>query len=104
MSRLREKFELGESPHRQIGWRVWDGADVGIRDQTYVAVKVFGSSQDEFLEEAFGKVETVGSGGKITLRFVAVGTGQIGLKLIYHRPFEKDAPSAQKFEVTVTVR
>ena len=46
----------------------------------------------------------VGSGGKITLRFEAVGTGQTGLKLIYHRPFEKDVPSAQTFEVTVTVK
>ena len=46
----------------------------------------------------------VGGWGKFTLRFAAVGTGQMGLTLIYHRPFEKDVPSAQTFEVTVTVR
>jgi inhibitor of cysteine peptidase len=46
----------------------------------------------------------VGGGGTITLRFAAVGTGQMGLTLIYHRPFEKDVPPAQTFEVTVTVR
>jgi inhibitor of cysteine peptidase len=46
----------------------------------------------------------VGSGGKITLRFEAVGSGQMALKLIYHRPFEKDVPPSQTFEVTLTVR
>lgn len=46
----------------------------------------------------------VGSGGKITMHFEAVGTGQMRLTLIYHRPFEKDVPPAQTFEVTVTVR
>ena len=46
----------------------------------------------------------VGGGGKFTLRFAAVGTGQMGLTLIYHRPFEKDVPSDQTFDVTVTVR
>jgi inhibitor of cysteine peptidase len=46
----------------------------------------------------------VGSGGKITMCFEAVGTGQMKLTLIYHRPFEKDVPPARTFEVTVTVR
>jgi inhibitor of cysteine peptidase len=46
----------------------------------------------------------VGSGGKITMCFEAVRTGQMKLTLIYHRPFEKDVPPAQTFEVAVTVR
>lgn len=46
----------------------------------------------------------IGSGGKVTLRFDAVGTGQMELKLVYQRPFEKDAPPEQTFEVTVTVK
>lgn len=45
----------------------------------------------------------VGGGGKFTLRFAAVGTGQTDLTLIYHRPFEKDVLPAQTFEATVTV-
>lgn len=46
----------------------------------------------------------VGSGGNIIMYFEAVRTGQMKLALIYHRPFEKDVPPAQTFEVTVTVR
>ena len=46
----------------------------------------------------------IGSGGKISLRFAAVGSGQMELKLIYHRPFEKDVPPAQTFAVNITVR
>lgn len=46
----------------------------------------------------------VGGKGNIILRFTAVGPGEIELKLIYHRPFEKDLPYAQTFNVTVTVR
>ncbi len=48
--------------------------------------------------------DAVGSGGQVTLRFKAVEVGQTGLKLIYHRPFEKDVLPAKTFEVTVTVR
>ena len=46
----------------------------------------------------------VGSGGNVTLRFEAVGTGQTVLKLVHHRPFEENVPPTQTFEVTVTVR
>jgi len=40
----------------------------------------------------------------ITLRFETVEIGKTRLKLIYHRPFEKDVPPAETFEVTITVR
>jgi len=46
----------------------------------------------------------VGSGGKVTLGFEALAIGQTELKLIYHRPFEKDVPPVQTFEVNVTIR
>ena len=46
----------------------------------------------------------VGSGGNVTLRFEAVGTGQTELTLIHHRPFEENIPPMQTFEVTITVR
>jgi inhibitor of cysteine peptidase len=46
----------------------------------------------------------VGSGGQVTLRFEAVGSGQTELKLILHRPFEKDVPPTQTFEVTVMIK
>jgi predicted secreted protein len=46
----------------------------------------------------------VGSGGNVILRFEAVGAGQTELKLIHHRPFEKNVPPIQTFEVIVTVK
>jgi len=46
----------------------------------------------------------VGSGGQVTLRFEAVGTGQTELKLIHHRPFEENVAPIQTFEVSVTVK
>jgi inhibitor of cysteine peptidase len=46
----------------------------------------------------------IGSGGKFTFRFEAVGSGQALLRLIYHRPWEKDVPPEKTFEVTVIVQ
>jgi inhibitor of cysteine peptidase len=46
----------------------------------------------------------MGSGGTFTFRFGAVASGQTLLKLVYHRPWEKDVPSEKTFEVTVTVQ
>jgi len=46
----------------------------------------------------------VGSPGKLTLRFEAVGSGQTTLKLVYHQPWDTATPPAQTFEVTVVVK
>ena len=46
----------------------------------------------------------VGSGGEVTLRFEAIGTGQTALKLILRRPFEKDVSPIQMFEAIVIVQ
>jgi inhibitor of cysteine peptidase len=46
----------------------------------------------------------IGSGGKFTFRFEAAGSGQTLLRLIYHRPWEKDVPPEKTFEVTVIVQ
>ncbi|MBL7225436.1 MAG: protease inhibitor I42 family protein [Desulfobacteraceae bacterium] len=45
-----------------------------------------------------------GSGGKLIMRFEAAKEGKTSLKLIYHRPFEKDRPPIRTFEVRVTVK
>ena len=44
-----------------------------------------------------------GSGGTITMRFEAVRVGKTCLRLIYHRPFEKNNPPIKTFEVDVKV-
>jgi len=46
----------------------------------------------------------MGSPGKVTLRFEAVKRGEVLLRLVYHRPFEKESPPARTFEVKVQVR
>jgi inhibitor of cysteine peptidase len=46
----------------------------------------------------------LGSGGKFTFRFEAVGSGQTLVRLIYHRPWEKNVPPEKTFEVTVIVQ
>lgn len=45
-----------------------------------------------------------GSGGNIILRFEAARAGKASLKLIYHRPFEKNRPPIKTFEVSVIVK
>ena len=48
--------------------------------------------------------KTRGSGGNIILSFEAAKVGKISLKLIYHRPFEKNKPPIKTFEVKVIIR
>ena len=50
------------------------------------------------------KSDARGSGGKIIMRFKAVSVGHTLLKLIYHRPFEKNKPPIRVFFVTVIVK
>ena len=45
-----------------------------------------------------------GSGGKIIMRFKAQAAGKTSLKIIYHRPFEKERSPIKVFEVTVSVK
>ncbi len=46
----------------------------------------------------------IGSPGKLTLRFEATHAGRTPLKLIYHRPWEKNVESIDTFEVTVAIK
>jgi predicted secreted protein len=41
--------------------------------------------------------------GTVTYRFEAVGAGQITLKMIYSRPFEKGVPPQRTFAASVLV-
>jgi inhibitor of cysteine peptidase len=44
-----------------------------------------------------------GSGGKTIFQFKAIASGNMRLKLIYYRPFEKDIPPAQTFVIDIAV-
>lgn len=45
----------------------------------------------------------LGSGGIVTLRFKAMQPGNIKLKLIYHRTFEKNVPPIKSYEIGLVV-
>jgi inhibitor of cysteine peptidase len=48
--------------------------------------------------------DALGAGGTETRRFVAIASGQTTLEMVYHRPWERDAPPVNVLRVTVTVR
>jgi inhibitor of cysteine peptidase len=48
--------------------------------------------------------DLLGAPGEQVFRFQVVGEGQATLKLIYHRPWEKDAEPAKTFSIQVVVR
>jgi inhibitor of cysteine peptidase len=90
--RANDRLEVTLPGNPTTGFQ-WD-----VRDVNTTILQPIGESEFEPPSRA------VGRGTQITLRFAAVGSGQTELKLIYHRSFEQDVPSAQTFEVTVTVR
>jgi inhibitor of cysteine peptidase len=62
-----------------------------------------------FLEEIGAPVfvsrsNLMGASGQFTLTFKALRSGTVNLRLIYHRPFEKNVPPQQVFEVTVNIQ
>lgn len=72
---------------------IWDmvSPDKGILKQV---------GETEFEPDRKGR----GSDGKIIMRFEAAKEGKTSLKLIYHRPFEKNGPPIKTFEVKLTVK
>jgi inhibitor of cysteine peptidase len=48
--------------------------------------------------------DLVGAPGVETLRFEAVGPGELTLKLVYHRPWEKGVEPLETFSVYVSIR
>jgi inhibitor of cysteine peptidase len=46
----------------------------------------------------------LGAGGVQTLRFETLNVGQTPLKLVYHRPWEKDVEPLKAFSIQVTVQ
>jgi inhibitor of cysteine peptidase len=46
----------------------------------------------------------LGAGGKVSVRFKALSTGQTALQLIYRRSFEKHTPPTRTFKTTVIVK
>ena len=55
----------------------------------------------KFTPTASASTPLVGAGGKETLRFKTIGSGQVDLKLAYCRPWEEGVEPAETFSVQV---
>ncbi len=48
--------------------------------------------------------KSIGSGGLEVIKLLAIGEGSSEIKLIYHRPFEKNKPSVKTFAITIIIK
>jgi len=82
---------LEGNPTTGYSWEVADPLDEQVLRQV---------GEAEFKAES----EALGAGGVQILRFEAVNAGQITLKLVYHRPWEKDVEPLETYSLQVVVR
>lgn len=85
-------IRLESNPTTGYGWEVAE-CDEAI-------LKPLGEAE---YEQAKPNQNLVGGGGWQTFQFRPEKTGQTRVKLIYHRPWEKDVEPLQTFEVQVSV-
>lgn len=97
-----------------------NGGVIALKIHDIVSVKIDGAPTTGYIWEVenldinllqqSGEAESVpnknlpGSGRFFTFTFEAVGTGLTHLRLIYHRPFEKNTPPFRIFDVTVDIQ
>jgi inhibitor of cysteine peptidase len=82
---------LEGNPTTGYSWEVAEPLDEQVLRQ---------AGEAEFKPES----EALGAGGVQILRFEAVNAGQITLKLVYHRPWEKDVEPLETYSIQVVVR
>jgi inhibitor of cysteine peptidase len=82
---------LEGNPTTGYSWEVEEPLDEQVLRQV---------GEAEFKAES----EALGAGGVQILRFEAVNAGQITLKLVYHRPWEKDVEPLETYSIQVVVR
>jgi len=81
---------LEGNPTTGYSWEVADPLDEQVLRQ---------AGEPEFQQES----DLVGAGGVQILRFEAVNAGKMTLKLIYHRPWEKDVEPLETYSIQVVV-
>ena len=103
--------KLGDKDaHSTVNMQVGDILEISLKGNPTTGYEWKLASANEAMLKQVGKpgfkskTGLIGSGGTVTMRFEAVGAGETPLKLIYHRPFEKDAPPAKVFEATVVIK
>lgn len=65
-----------------------------------VDLKVLNPGETDFIADD----KAIGSGNMEIIKFHTIAAGRSEVKLIYHRPFEKDIPPLKTFEVTVIIK
>jgi inhibitor of cysteine peptidase len=82
---------LEGNPTTGYSWEVAEPLDEQVLRQV---------GEAEFKTES----DLVGAGGVQILRFEAVNAGQTTLKLVYHRPWEKDVEPLETYSIQVVVQ
>ncbi len=82
---------LEGNPTTGYSWEVEEPLDEQVLRQV---------GEAEFEQES----DLVGAGGVQILRFEAVNAGRFALKLVYHRPWEKDVEPLETYSLQVVVR
>ena len=59
---------------------------------------------DSYTQDRATGTPLAGGGGVFTFRFKALRAGQTTIKLIYHRPWEKDAAPLSTHSIELTIR
>jgi predicted secreted protein len=95
---------------RQVALSVGESVDVVLAGNPTTGYQWKVARLDTSIVKQIGEADykpsssAVGAGGHFTFQFRAVSAGQTPLKLVYLRPFEKDAPPVQTFEVIILVK
>ena len=101
---------LSESDNgRTVELQVGDKLDVTLNENPSTGFTWEIGSVDEAIIKQVGESEFkpgtgIGASGQRTFHFEAVASGQSDLQLVYHRPFETNAPPSSTFEVTIIVK
>ena len=82
---------LEGNPTTGYSWEAADPLDEQVLRQV---------GEAEFKQES----EALGAGGVQILRFEAVNAGKFTLKLVYHRPWEKDVEPLETYSIEVVVQ
>ena len=82
---------LEGNPTTGYSWEVAEPLDEQVLRQ---------AGEAEFKQES----DALGAGGVQVLRFEAMNAGKTTLKLVYHRPWEKDVEPLETYSIQIVVR
>jgi inhibitor of cysteine peptidase len=111
ISAAAEKISLKQTAYQQqIAMKTGDELEVilpGNPTTGYIWQKVAGAEKILVQQGDYKytpDTKLIGSGGKFVFTFKAIAAGEIKLRFQYLRPFEKNVPPVNTFEVKVIVR